>query len=600
VRNALARADDIHIRATVPDSPSNDHPDISHANTDMFEGREFVDEPNLNVPRRTKESANSQASQVHGSVQDMDMASSHSGSLESNTSMSGYCSNNDTMGDGGGDAQRATNPEAENLGSEEDEGPEPFSSNSSSDGEWDGIDSASSDGEDLEDLLHQIPDNRMGSNPEFDIAATLPLYEGSTLSMLCATLLIVNCCKTHGVSNTFMNELLMLLSMSIFPAGNCLPKTTYEASKILRKLGLAYNMIHACPNGCCLFKGDLEDLEQCPVCEHDRYRMSGRSRVPSLILRHFPLIPQLQRMFSSKKLSKLNMWHHFHKSTDGKMRHTADSPQWQFVHTQLEPEAGNNMFGQDPRDIHLGLALDGMNPYSEKRSTTNLTPVIMFNYNLPPWMVTKKYFVMLCLLIPTKLALTGSNIDVFIQPLIDELQQLWNQAGVLTRDARAYMGMEHFNMRAVLMWCLHDFPAYGLISGLTTRGFKGCPVCGPHTISRRSAILRKNVYCNCHRRYLRQDHHFRGADAAFDNEPNDEIESPPLTGNQTIRLGLQSEAYIDAGGTEKDNEFPAKEHGVKRVSALFQLPYWRVSAMFITFCILHILYMVGCHKIGDF
>ena len=95
--------------------------------------------------------------------------------------------------------------------------------------------------------------------PAFDIAATLPLYEGSTLSMLCATLLIVNCCKTHGVSNAFMNELLMLLSMSILPVGNCLPKTEYEASKILRKLGLAYNMIHACPNGCCLFKGDLED-----------------------------------------------------------------------------------------------------------------------------------------------------------------------------------------------------------------------------------------------------------------------------------------------------------------------------------------------------
>jgi hypothetical protein len=148
--------------------------------------------------------------------------------------------------------------------------------------------------------------------------------------------------------------------------------------------------------------------------------------------------------------------------------------------------------------------------------------------------------------------------------------------------------MEHFNMRAVLMWCLHDFPAYGLISGLTTRGFKGCPVCGPHTISRRSAILRKNVYCNCHRRYLPRDHHFRGPDAAFDNEANDEMDLPPLTGNQTIRLGLESEAYIDAGGTEKDNEFPAKEHGVKRVSALFQLPYWRVSAMFITFFIFHI------------
>jgi hypothetical protein len=641
VRNAFARADDIHTRASDPDSPTDPEPD--HVDNDLCEDEELVRTQNMNVGRnepavgdsqadhmdgfnpdlelRSNYSASepdcpsngdaasqpvdndmledaelvpsqfvhvlrndgvfgeSQANHVRGLADDMEMRSNYSASLGTESSTSGDCFTPNTAGDEEGHAERSTNSDADIFDAAENGGPQ---EQSSSDEEWDASDSAGSDSEDVEEFLHQIPPGRMGGNPEIDIAATLPLYEGSTLSMLCATLLILNCCKTHSVSNMFVNELLMLLSMSILPVGNCLPKSEYEANKLLRKLGLAYNMIHACPKGCCLFNGDLEDYEQCPVCESERYRMCGRSRIPSMILRHFPLIPQLQRMFSSKKLSKLNMWHHFHKSQDGKMRHTADSPQWNFVHSELEPEAGDNMFGKDPRDIHLGLALDGMNPYSEKRSTLSLTPVIMFNYNLPPWMVTKKYFVMLCLLIPTKLSLTGSNFDVFLQPLVDELQQLWNQAGILTRDARAYMGMSHFKLRAALMWTLHDFPAYGLISGLTTKGFKGCPVCGPHTTSWRSAILRKNVYCKCHRRYLRVDHYFRGADAAFDNEANAEIEEPPLTGNQTIRRGRQSEAYIDSGGTEKDNEYPAKEHGVKRVSALYQLPYWRVSAMNIT------------------
>ena len=530
VRNAFALADNIHMRAVVADCSSTDAAEGSptHSQLDGHEGPDNVH--NMNVREESEDN------------------------VEGGTSTDGGSA---SMADSGG----STDSSSDSSGGE--------STDASND--------LHSDAEDLEDLLGQIPDEHMGSNPELDIAATLPLYEGSTLSMLCATLLIMNCCKTHGVSNTFMNELLMLLSMSILPLGNCLPKTEYEASKILRRLGLAYNMIHACPHGCCLFKGDLEDAEKCPVCDADRFRRCGRSRVPNLILRHFPLIPQLQRMFSSKKLSKLNVWHYFNKSVDGKMRHTADSPQWNFVNTELEPEAGNEMFGRDPRDIHLGLALDGMNPYSEKRSTQSLTPVIMFNYNLPPWMVTKKYFVMLCLLIPTRLSLTGSNFDVFIQPLVDELQQLWSRRGVLTRDARAQMGMSNFNMRAILMWTLHDFPAYGLISGLTTKGFKGCHVCGPHTISRRSKILRKNVYCNCHRRYLQQDHYFRGAAAAFDGEACYETMPEPLTGNQTIRRGYQSDAYIDGGGTEKDDEFPAKEHGVKRVSALYQLPYWRVS-----------------------
>ena len=152
------------------------------------------------------------------------------------------------------------------------------------------------------------------------------------------------------------------------------------------------------------------------------------------------------------------------------------------------------------------------------------------------------------------------------------------------------MGMPLFNLRAVLMWTLHDFPAYGLISGLTTKGFKGCHVCGPHTISRRSKILRKNVYCNSHRRFLQEDHYFRVAAAAFDGEAIHETVPEPLTGNQTIRRGAQSEAYLDGGGTEKDDEFPAKEHGVKRVFALYQLPYWRVStasSSFILFASYH-------------
>ena len=553
VRNAFARADDIHERATMASCSSTHSREASAADQMSLGGRQSDVGVYRNVEDSDADTAGPQAGQFFNSEPDMEMNLNSNSGAGLNPDESSETERQEASADGAGN-----------------ESPQVNSNDASAEDEWSSSDDMSTDDEDVEDLLGQIPADRMGANPEIDIAATLPLYEGSTLSMLCATLLLVNCCKTHGVSNSFMNELLMLLSMSILPQGNCLPKTEYEASKILRQLGLAYNMIHACPNGCCLFKDNLEDVDKCPVCDRDRYKMCGRSRVPTLILRHFPLIPQLQRMFSSKKLSKLTVWHHFHKSEDGKMRHTADSPQWNFVHTELEPEAGNDKFGKDPRDIHLGLALDGMNPYSEKRSTQSLTPVIMFNYNLPPWMVTKKYFVMLCLLIPTKLSLTGSNVDVFIQPLVDELQRLWSRA--------AHLGMPIFKLRAVLMWTLHDFPAYGLISGLTTKGFKACPVCGPHTVSRRSRILQKNLYCNCHRRYLPQDHYFRAADAAFDGEANMDIEQEPLTGNLTIRRGRESEAYIDGGGLEKDAEFPAKVHGVKRVSALYQLPYWRVSA----------------------
>ena len=112
-------------------------------------------------------------------------------------------------------------------------------------------------------------------------------------------------------------------------------------------------------------------------------------------------------MFSSPKLSELNVWHHGNRSTDGKMRHTVDSPQWRFVDTELEDETVDNRFGLDPRHVHLGMATDGFNPWSEKRSTTSMWPIMFLNYNLPPWLVTKKYFVMLCLLIPSKVSVTS-------------------------------------------------------------------------------------------------------------------------------------------------------------------------------------------------
>jgi len=126
------------------------------------------------------------------------------------------------------------------------------------------------------------------------------------------------------------------------------------------------------------------------------------------------------------------------------------------------------------------------------------------------------------------------------------------------------------------MWTLHDFPGYGMVAGLTTKGFKACPICGPNTVSRYSKVLRKNVFCNCHRRYLHANHYFRGDYAAFEYGVEREEERDAMSGNETIRNGRQSEEFVRNGGTQRHDDFPRKMHGVKRVSALFQLPYWRV------------------------
>jgi len=51
-----------------------------------------------------------------------------------------------------------------------------------------------------------------------------------------------------------MDELFSLLRKKLLPKGNKMPTTTYEALKLIKELGLSYDSIHTCTNGCvCVF-----------------------------------------------------------------------------------------------------------------------------------------------------------------------------------------------------------------------------------------------------------------------------------------------------------------------------------------------------------
>ena len=95
--------------------------------------------------------------------------------------------------------------------------------------------------------------------------------------------------------------------------------------------------------------------------------------------------------------------------------------------------------------------------------------VVLIPYNLPPWVCMKPSSFILSLIIPGKSS-PGINIDVFLQPLIHELKLLWD--GVVVFNAYSN---EYFNMRAVRRCTINDFPAYAILSGWSTKGYKACP-----------------------------------------------------------------------------------------------------------------------------
>ena len=102
--------------------------------------------------------------------------------------------------------------------------------------------------------------------------------------------------------------------------------------------------------------------------------------------------------------------------------------------------------------------------------------VMLKNANLAPWLMNKPFFIWLALLIPDKKAVTGDQLDPFLEPLVEELQVLWSK-GVMLRDATQWNNEYTFVLKAMFLFTVQDFLAYGLIAGCMTKGRQACPVC---------------------------------------------------------------------------------------------------------------------------
>jgi hypothetical protein len=92
---------------------------------------------------------------------------------------------------------------------------------------------------------------------------------------------------------------------------------------------------------------------------------------------------------------------------------------------------------------------------------------------------------MLSLIILEPNCVIGEAFDVYLQPLMEELKQLW-EVKVPTQDATHFNGDVHFNMHAILLWIMHDLLAYGTVVGCAMKGYQGRPICKPNTMTQRS------------------------------------------------------------------------------------------------------------------
>ena len=127
--------------------------------------------------------------------------------------------------------------------------------------------------------------------------------------------------------------------------------------------------------------------------------------------------PRLKRLFVTSKTTKLMRWHSTGKLKDTDvMRHPVDGKAW------LEFDKRHPQFAGDVRNVRLGLAAVGFNPFGNMSFSYSMWHVVLTTYNLPPWVCMKAKYIMLSLLILGPQS-PGKDMNVFLRPLINELDR---------------------------------------------------------------------------------------------------------------------------------------------------------------------------------
>ncbi|XP_060183223.1 uncharacterized protein LOC132613195 [Lycium barbarum] len=309
-------------------------------------------------------------------------------------------------------------------------------------------------------------------------------------------------CLNHW-SNKSMDELLIFFK-EVLPKGSFVPKSFYEAPKVLRDLGLGYTKIDACQNDCI---HDYVNVQSCPKYGKSRWKSEGHKgkKVAHKVLRHFTIKPRLQRLYMAKETAKKMRWHKEENIDDDVLRHPSDSIEWKSFNER------HPTFSTKLRNVRLGLASDGFQPYGNMSS--NHSPKC-----------------------------PGNDIDVYLQPMIKELKELWD--GVETYDAHL---KSNFLMCVALLWTINDFLAYGNLSGWSTKGKLAFPCCHKDT---QSVSLRNKLCYMGHRRFLPINHPWHRNRVLFDGKVEMGAAPCPLTGDEAL-MQLQDLGNVTYGEVQK-------------------------------------------------
>ncbi|XP_074347194.1 uncharacterized protein LOC141686025 [Apium graveolens] len=266
----------------------------------------------------------------------------------------------------------------------------------------------------------------------------------------------------------------------------------------------------------------------------------------------------------SEHTAKHMTWHKNREIKEGELSHPSDGDDWKNFDKRYPS------FAKEFRNVRLGLSSDGFNPFGNSGNNVyTLWPVVVVVYNLPPSMCMKRPFMFMTLLIPGP-DNPKKNLNVFLRPLMNELFILW-QSGVETYDQHL---KTNFIMKAALMWTISDFPALGMLSGWSTKGKMGCPVCVGNVQGFQLKNCGKCCFYGTYRTFLDKNDPMRKK-----NQKYATTELKVFDGRTKGEKLLSSLLQIDfAPPGNTFSKFKPRGYGVDHhwthFSMFWELPYW--------------------------
>ncbi|XP_057537999.1 uncharacterized protein LOC130815526 [Amaranthus tricolor] len=159
----------------------------------------------------------------------------------------------------------------------------------------------------LSDALREGPNEEAKKFFRLKEEGEQELYPGcKKMSRLAFTIRLYIYKCDHKLSDVATAGLLNFFK-EVLPDDAILPTSMHEAKKVLKLLGLDYKRIDACPNDCMLYWAEHANATSCHVCGTSRWKSKDNDeddnpnektrRIPSKVLRYFPIKKRLQRLY---------------------------------------------------------------------------------------------------------------------------------------------------------------------------------------------------------------------------------------------------------------------------------------------------------------